>query len=237
MNRIRAAFDQGRMPRIDVVNHATVPLGFELPKLVAALQAYNDKHFSPVWGTPCKLRVSKSVRRDGWAIVLADDPDVENALGYHGVTEYGFPLCYVFVRLLQEIGGSVSVTASHELAEVLVDPAINLWAEHPDGSMWAYETADAVEHESEAFPVNGFPMSNFVYPAYFEGFRKPGSAKFDHQRLVKKPFEIRPGGYSLVKVGSEYEFRFGSRAARAAFKREDRRGHRATLRQDRKGAA
>lgn len=227
---IRGAFDQGKTPRIDVVNHAKTPLGFELPKLVAALQTYVDRHFSPVWGTPCKLRTSKSVRRDGWAIVLADDPDVENALGYHGVTEYGYPLCFVFVRLLKDLNASISVTASHELAEVLVDPAINLWAMDSQGLMWAYETADAVEAESEAFSVGGFPMSNFVYPAYFESFRKPGSARFDYQRLVKRPFEIRPGGYSLVWDGKGYGTRFGSRHAEKRFAREDRRGHRTTVR-------
>jgi len=36
---------------------------------------------------------------------------------------------------------------------------------------YAYEACDPVEALS--FPVNGIPMSDFIYPSYFEGFGLP----------------------------------------------------------------
>jgi hypothetical protein len=75
----------------------------------------------------------------------------------------------------------------HELVEMLVDPAINLMTTGPDPKViYAYESADPVEALS--FDVESIPMSDFVYPAYFEDFHKPGSLKFDHQDKVNKPF-------------------------------------------------
>src|SRR4029077_5179272 len=96
----------------------------------------------------------------------------------------------------------VSVSASHELVEMLVDPAINLMTTGPDPkATYAYESADPVEALS--FPVNGIPMSDFVYPAYFEIFRKPRSVRFDHENKVTKPFQILSGGYQIISLLSK----------------------------------
>jgi hypothetical protein len=74
-------------------------------------------------------------------------------------------LSKVFVRTTLEDGQKVSVTAAHELAEMLVDPGIQMGAIGPDGQTWyAYEMVDAVEREE--FTVKGVAMSNFVYPAW-----------------------------------------------------------------------
>src|ERR1043165_1231956 len=82
-------------------------------------------------------------------------------------TDWGLPLGKVFVRTTLSSKNLVSVTASHELAEMLADPAIDLAAEAPDGTFYAYEVADPVEDET--FQVAGIPLSNFAYPSWFEG--------------------------------------------------------------------
>jgi len=38
-------------------------------------------------------------------------------------------------------------------------------------------------------------VSNFVYPAWFEASREPGSTQFDHRGHVNAPFEVAPGSY------------------------------------------
>ena len=78
------------------------------------------------------------------------------------------------------------MAASHELAEMLVDPGINLWCAGPKGRMYAYEVCDAVEEEE--FLVDGIPMCNFVYPAYFDLFRTPKSVQFDHNNDIGPSF-------------------------------------------------
>ena len=125
-------------------------------------------------------------------------------------------------------GQQVSVTACHELAEMLVDPAINLASTGPGNVFYAYETADAVEEEE--FLLDGIAMSDFVYPAWFEGFRKAGSAQFDYLKKVRRPFQILPGGYMPVFKNGRWTQVFGSRAKARRFAQEDRQGHRSTYR-------
>jgi hypothetical protein len=93
------------------------------------LQRFLDECFVPIWGTPAKLVKATKPSSGAWTIVFLDDADTEEALGYHDLTKDGLPLSKVFVKTTLEAGDKVSVTACHELAEMMVDPAINLWVD------------------------------------------------------------------------------------------------------------
>ncbi len=215
-----AAFDQGQIPTISILNLATEPLGVDLDALIAALQEYVDKHFAPVWGSPCQLvrAANQNIPAGNWALTFFDDADTAGALGYHDLTPDGFPLSKIFVRTTIQDGEQVSVTAAHELAEMLVDPGIQMGAYGPGDVWYAYETADAVERES--FPVQGIPLSDFVYPAWFEAFHKPNSTKFDHQGLCTRPFQILKGGYMPIYQRGRWTQIFGSAAAEKWFNKK-----------------
>ena len=228
------AFDKGQIPTIACFNKATTPLGVDLDDLIAAMQVYVDKHVVPVWSTPAKLIKSTDFVKGAWGIVFLDDADQPGALAYHDLTPDGWPLSKVFVRTTLANHDLVSVSASHELVEMLVDPAVNMMTTGPDPKlMYAYESADPVEELS--FPVNGLDMSDFVYPSYFEGFRKPGSTQFDHLNKVKKPFEILSGGYQIIFKNGKWTQITGSAAKARRFAKEDRRGHRSDTRKRGKG--
>jgi hypothetical protein len=225
---IRAAFDRGQVPTIACVNKAKTPLGVGFEPLVKALQKFVDHCFAPVWGIPAKLAVSSAPAKGAWALVFLDDADAANALGYHDLTPGGLPLGKVFVKTTLAAGEKVSVTACHELAEMLLDPAINLWSDGPKNTLYAYEACDAVEEVS--FKIDGIAMSDFVYPSYFEVFRKPNSTQFDFSKKISRPFQILSGGYSLVRKGATVTQIFGSKAKAKRFRREDRRMHRSEYR-------
>ena len=226
---IAAAFDQGGVPTIACFNQATSPLGVDFDALVGALQRYVDEHVAPVWGTPARLIRTAGFVKKAWALVLLDDADQPGALAYHNLTPAGLPLAKVFVRTTLASGGSLGVSASHELVEMLVDPAINMLTTGPAaGTFYAYESADPVEALS--FRVDGIEMSDFVYPAYFEAFRKPGSTHFDHLHAVRRPFQVLPGGYQIVCRNGRWSQVFGSTAKARRFAQEDRRGHRSEAR-------
>ena len=215
---IAAAFDQGQVPTIACVNLATVDLGVPWAKLIGALQAYADL-FAKVWGTPANIVDAGKgpVAKGQWGLVFLDTADVAGALGYHDLTKDGFPLSKIFVKTTLADNEKVAVTATHELAEMLVDPGIQMSAAGPDGvSFYAYETADAVEREE--FDIDGIAMSNFVYPSWFEGFRKPHSTKFDHLGLCPAAFQLRPGGYISIFRNGKWSQVFGSQAAEQRFK-------------------
>jgi len=214
-----AFFDQGQTPTIACVNKASVPLGVDWAKLVAALDSY-AKTFATVWGTPCSVvdAGTGDIPAGNWALVFLDTADAPGALGYHDLTPDGMPLSKIFVKTTIDDGEKVSVTASHELAEMLVDPGIQMGAVGPDGRTWyAYETADAVEAES--FDIDGIAMSNFVYPSWFEGFRKPHSTQFDHLGSCVRPFELKKGGYISIFKNGRWSQIFGSIEARDRFAR------------------
>jgi hypothetical protein len=223
------AFNQGNTPKIAVFNKAATPLGVDLNGLIAAMQVYIDKYIVPVWATPAKLVKSKDFIKGAWGMVFLDDADQPGALAYHDLTPDGLPISKVFVRTTLKNGDLVSVSASHELVEMLVDPAINLMTTGPDPkTVYAYESADPVE--SLSFPVNKIPMSDFVYPSYFEDFHKAGSVKFDQMSKVTKPFEVLSGGYQIIFKGGKWSQVYGSLKKEEAFKKEDRRGHRSEIR-------
>ena len=226
---IFAAFNQGIAPTIACFNKATVALGVDFDALIAAMQVYVDKFVAPVWGTPAKLVRTTGFQKGAWAIVFLDDADQPGALACHDLTPDGLPQSKVFVKTTLANNDLVSVSASHELVEMLVDPAINLMTTGPNQKLvYAYESADPVEALS--FPVNGIEMSDFIYPAYFEDFHKPGSVQFDQLNKIKKPFQILSGGYQIIFRNGKWSQVSGSDAKKKSFAHEDRRGHRSEIR-------
>jgi hypothetical protein len=219
------------VPTIVCVNEATVDLKVDFDELIAALQKYLDKHFVPVWGTPARLVKGKKPRPGTWTLLFLDDQDSAKArrngwVGLHHLE--GSPLAKVFVRPVLKSKEKVSVAASHELAEMLVDPGINLWCAGPKRLLYAYEVCDAVEQEE--FFVDKIPMCNFVYPAYFDLTRKPKSAQFDHMNKLHRPFQILPEGYATVLKNGKKKDIPGSPQKKKRFKKERREGHRSERR-------
>ena len=226
------AFNQGEVPQVACFNNATIDLGVDFDGLIAAMQVYVDQHVAPIWAAPATLFKSTGFVNGAWAMVFLDDADEPDALAYHDLTPDGLPQSKVFVKTTIQNGDLVSVSASHELVEMLVDPAINMMTTGPDPKIvYAYESADPVEALS--FPVNGIQMSDFVVPAYFEDFHKPGSVRFDFMNKVKRPFQILSGGYQIIFKNGRWSQVFGSKAKAEAFRREDRRGHRSEQRKRR----
>jgi hypothetical protein len=229
-----AAFNQGVIPTIAcfIDKSTKTPLGVGLDALIAAMQAYVSQYVTPVWGTPAKLVKSKGFVKGAWAMVFLEDADTPGALAYHELTPDGLPISKVFVKTTVDDGELVSVSASHELVEMLVDPAINMMTTGPDPKIvYAYESADPVE--ALTFNVNGIPMSDFVYPAYFEVFHKPGSVKFDQLKKVNRPFQILSGGYQIIFKNGKWSQVHGSVTKKRRFALEDRRGHRSEIRKKR----
>ena len=225
MTTIHAAqAGQGGPVTIACVNKATVDLGVPFDKLTAALQKCYDQHFLPVWGYPVKLYNTKVPKPSDWQFIYFDDADEAGALGYHDLTKDGQPVSKIFVKTTLEDHQLVSVTAAHELFEMVIDPIANLWAEATDGTEYAYEMCDPVEEDT--FLVDGIQMSNFLHPSWFEPFKHPPNTKFDHLGLLKKPFSMTKGGYVIVKKKGKVREVFASKAKERRFARENRLGHR-----------
>jgi hypothetical protein len=181
-----------------------------------------------VWGYPVKLYNTDAPKPTDWQFLYIDDADTAGALGYHDLTKDGQPVSKVFVKTTLEDHQVVSVTACHELFEMVIDPIANLWAQAADGTEYAYEMSDPVEEDT--FPVDGILMSNFVHPSWFEPFKHPSGTKFDHLGLLTKPFSMTKGGYMIIKKKGKVTEVFASKAKEKRFAQEHRRGHRSEYR-------
>ena len=76
----------------------------------------------PIWGVDADLvfvPLGEKPPKGDWWVVILDDSDEGGALGYHDVTDEGLPLGKVFAGTDILYGISWTVTASHEILEML----------------------------------------------------------------------------------------------------------------------
>jgi hypothetical protein len=186
--------------KIAIFNESSVMTDGQLEAIVGALQKQVSGDFAPVWGVDAELTYfpkGATVDPTMWQLGIFDNSDQAGALGYHDITAAGLPLGKVFAATDIQYSSSPSVTLSHECLEMLGDPDINLsvFVQQTDtsGTIYAYETADAVEDDSLGYQIDGILLSDFVYPSWFESFRTAGP--YDKQGKVTAPFELLPGGY------------------------------------------
>jgi len=188
--------------QIAVINESTVLADADVVPVVAALQKQVTLDFRPAWGTDAELSiVAKTAQPPSgtWWLVLLDDSDQANALGYHDLTTEGLPIGKVFAASDLKAGTSWTVTASHELLEMLGDPNVNLTVfvqnSNTAGTLYAYEVCDACEDDSFGYQIDNVLLSDFVYPAWFESFRTEGSTHFDRMNKIQNPLQLLAGGY------------------------------------------
>jgi hypothetical protein len=187
---------------VAVINASTVVTDDECRSLTAALQKQVSNDFAPAWGIDAKLlfiATGETPPADHWWLSILDNTDRALVLGHHELTPEGLPIGKVFARTDKRFGLKWTVTASHELLEMLADPDANLTVfVHPQpgvGTLYAYEVCDPCEDDADAYQIDGIDVCDFVYPAYFESFHAPGR-KYDHLGKLDAPLPtVLKGGY------------------------------------------
>ncbi len=186
----------------------------EVQKVVRAINRQVEGDFAPYWSLGAMLRLegrsgkaaskeSPADMRGDAVLYLVDEPDVDDALGYHDMNHRGIPYGFVFTVISKKLDEHWSVTLSHEALELISDPEVNLlvMGPHPgepgrDVFHW-YEMYDAVQDETYA--IDGIEVSNFLLPLYFTGGDEAGGRNdflgrgYDGKTL--RSFSVNPGGY------------------------------------------
>lgn len=200
---------------ISVINHTNGNVSDE--ELQGAIRAINRQireDYEPYWHIGAELRLEgrsgkkpstqNIVDMRGDAVLyLWDAADVDNALGYHDLTNGGVPYGFVFTELAKQLKEEWTVTLSHEALELVGDSEVNLLVQgpHPSDSQhtvfhW-YEMCDAVQ--AETYEIDGVKVSNFVLPLYFTGGEEKGGRNDFLGRAYKgktlQSFGVNPGGY------------------------------------------
>ena len=143
-------------------------------------------------------------------IYLVDEATLPGALGFHDLNSRDFPIGFVFVLDV----GDWTVTFSHEVLEMVLDPTVNIFVPGPDPRnpanvvLHTYEICDAVESHSYRIKVRKrfVGVSNFLYSTWFD-LENPPNTKFDHMHVTTKPFELAPGGSAVTWDGFEVKIK------------------------------
>jgi hypothetical protein len=188
--------------RIAVINASSEISYDEFDQAVRAVQTQVHRDFAPVWQVDADIEAvprNAILPEQAWWVAVLDNSDLGGALGYHDLTSAGLPMGKVFAATDKYNGLSWTVSLSHEILEMLVDPNINRTAfeQTPSGSLFhAYEVGDACESDRFGYKIDDQLVSDFLYPPWFSPL--PLTTRFDHSNKIQRPFELLPGGFSMV---------------------------------------
>ncbi|HEV7893667.1 MAG TPA: hypothetical protein VGP08_23835 [Pyrinomonadaceae bacterium] len=192
-------------PLIVIKSEATDPDASEpaVREIIRALQYQITEHFQPAWGIGATIIYDEGDTYENvyrLNVVQTGTEEDQGFFGYH-FSDGGYPVATIFAEEDLKGDKTISDTLSHEILEMLVDPACNLYAHRPadDGRPargYFYEICDPVQ--SMKYDIFGHPVCDFVYPEWFEYMWEPASRPFDHLGALGEPFEILEGCYADI---------------------------------------
>jgi len=168
----------------------------ELAAVAAALQKQATRDLGPIWRIEATVTAFESLEDlplDYWPVVVKDDIGDPDAAGYHE-DENGQPFALV------EYSSGWTLTASHEVLEMLVDPfgrrlvAGQSPVEGQGRVRFLVEVCDPSEADAYAYRINGIKVSDFYTPHYFEPVRSDG-VRYSFTNAIKEPKQVLRGGY------------------------------------------
>src|SRR3954447_24520075 len=229
------------MTKLVVLNESKRVSAGDVGQMVAAVRRQAHEAARLIDRYLPSIRTSTRVPDGAVPILIVDNPDVANALGYHDVDPRGVPYGRVFVDPVLDNGGtplgdagdpslSVSAVLSHEVLEWWYDPACNDWSDRGRSSV-AKELCDPVE--ADWYRIDGVAVSNFILPAWFNPLDKVGP--WDRLGKLHGPFTMTKGGYWIEMLDNRPHPVYAAgdvRARRGGFVPNPARGSRSKIRME-----
>ncbi|WP_369244597.1 hypothetical protein [Streptomyces sp. R41] len=168
----------------------------QLTRVAAALQKQATRDFDPIWKIPATVDAFdrlKDVPVGYWPMIVRDDIQQSGAAGVH-LDNNGQPFSLI------EYSDSWSLTASHEMLEMLGDPGGNrlVAGQSPKADQgvveFLVEVADPSEAPENGYTINGLLMSDFFTPHFYDPVAAPG-VRYSFTGKLDGPRKILPGGY------------------------------------------
>lgn len=185
--------------------------------IIAACAAFTKQlqlHVAPAWGFGGTVEPVEAGGTFDAVLQLANNPPqgLDGGVeGYHDESKAGQLRAYVFKSVSDQFGEPWTVTASHELCELVGNPYTTFYAygRHPTKNYVVFywrELADAVQERT--YSVDGVQVSDFVLPAYFDRARKGAQLDYLSTRGLKPLATARGGyvGYYDPRLGSDQTY-------------------------------
>jgi len=168
----------------------------ELSRVSAALQKQAIRDLAPVWNIQSTVDAFgrlEDVPIGTWPMVIEDNINTPGAAGVHEDKD-GQP----FALVMAESGWSL--TASHELIEMLVDPFGRRLTQGQSPKPrqgrveFLVEPCDPSEATQFSYLIDGVTVSDFYTPKYFSTVFNSAD-RYSHTGAIKKPRQVLKGGY------------------------------------------
>jgi hypothetical protein len=168
----------------------------DLARVAAALQKQAARDFGPIWDVTATVDAFprlEDVPVGYWPMIVETDINTPGAAGVHEDKD-GQPFALI------AMSHSWSLTASHEMLEMLADPfgkrVIAGKSPKPGQGRVEFlvEVCDPCEADEYAYTANDILVSDFYTPRFFEPHRADG-CRYSFTGAIKKPREILRGGY------------------------------------------
>lgn len=168
----------------------------ELMTVTAAIQKQAARDFAPIWQVPATIDCFdrlEDVPIGYWPVIIRDDIGFAGAAGVH-LDDRGQPFALV------QHDPQWSLTASHEVLEMLADPfgsrliAGDSIMKGQGRVEYLVEVCDPSEAAEFGYTANGVLVSDFYTPAYFDPLPSP-SVRYSFTGAIANPREVPRGGY------------------------------------------
>lgn len=168
----------------------------QLNRVAAALQKQAVRDFCPIWQIPASVDAFdklKDVPVGYWPLIVRDDIGEPGAAGVH-MDKNGQPFSLI------QYSDSWSLTASHEMLEMLGDPWGNrlVAGQSPKKGQgvveFLVEVADPPEAPENAYTINGLLVSDFLTPHFYDPVTAPG-VRYSFSGKLDGPRKVLKGGY------------------------------------------
>src|SRR3954452_15356843 len=166
----------------------------DVSRVAAALHRQATRDFLPIWSVRATVDAFprlEDVPVGYWPMMIV--PDVKGAAGIH-LDKDGQPYALI------EMSDSWSLTASHEMLEMLADPFGNrvVAGRSPKRGQgrveFLVEVCDPSEGAEFGYTVNDVLVSDFYTPRYFDP-AVDTQARYSFTGAITKPRQILRGGY------------------------------------------
>jgi hypothetical protein len=181
--------------KIAVVSESKKVKFEQVAAVAAALQMQVERDFKDVWQTSAVVSAYPSIDKvpaGYWPIKIVDHVE-GGTLGLHH-NKNKQPAALVAA------GEHWPFVASHECLEMIVDPwgsklVAGQSVDEDDVRVeYLVEVCDPVQDYRFGYPVNGFTMSDFYTPSYFDPVRSAGK-RYSFHSPIKEPREVLENGY------------------------------------------
>ncbi|MEI8319728.1 MAG: hypothetical protein WCH79_17435 [Planctomycetia bacterium] len=168
----------------------------EVANVSAALAKQVLRDFAPIWQVQATVDPFESLDRvppGYWPVIVKETLDEPGAAGYHS-DKNGNPFAMV------QFSPSWSLTASHEVLEMMADPfgnrvvsSVSPWDDKTRVEILV-EVCDPSEDDTFSYNVNGVAVSDFYTPRYLDPVTAPG-VRYGFTSGLTAAREVLKGGY------------------------------------------